>query len=145
MENWYLWIKIAHVIGVISWMAALFYLPRLFVYHREHHDKPEFVAIVCIQEQKLYQYIAMPAMILVVISGLALLYILGTEVFKHGWLHLKLLCVLILLHYHFMCGKFIRVLGQNGQHKSGRFFRWINEVPTICMIVIVFCAVGKFF
>ncbi|WP_104692737.1 protoporphyrinogen oxidase HemJ [Helicobacter felis] len=145
MEDWYIWLKIIHVIGIISWMAALFYLPRLFVYHRENSDKQEFVAIVQVQEQKLFSYIAMPAMIISALSGLALLSILGSEVFHHGWLHLKLLCVLILLHYHFMCRKFIRELGKNAHYKSGRFFRWINEVPTICMVVIVFCVVGKFF
>ncbi|MFC3848133.1 protoporphyrinogen oxidase HemJ [Helicobacter baculiformis] len=145
MENWYVWFKIVHVIGIISWMAALFYLPRLLVYHRENMDKQDFVAIVQVQEQKLYSYIAMPAMLISVLSGLGLLYILGTEVFHHGWLHLKLLCVLILLHYHFMCRKFMRMLAQDSTYKSGKFFRLINEVPTFCMVVIVFCVVGKFF
>ncbi|WP_235853027.1 MULTISPECIES: protoporphyrinogen oxidase HemJ [Helicobacter] len=126
-------------------MAALLYLPRLLVYHRENIDKQEFVRIVQVQEDKLYGYIAMPAMVLSVLSGVLLLYILGTEVFHHGWLHLKLLCVLILLHYHFMCKKFMRALRHDSAYKSPSFFRWINEVPTICMIVIVFCVVGKFF
>ncbi|WP_120948155.1 protoporphyrinogen oxidase HemJ [Helicobacter mehlei] len=146
MDNLYVWLKMVHIIGVISWMAALFYLPRLLVYHREYSDRAEFVAVVQIQEQKLYYYIAMPAMIVSVLSGIALIWAFGgLALFHHGWLHVKLLFVLILLHFHFMCKKFMRELGRDGQYKSPKFFRLINEVPTLCMIVIVFCVVGKFF
>lgn len=146
MENLYVWLKIVHVIAIISWMAALLYLPRLLVYHREYSDKPDFVEVVQIQEYKLYTYIATPSMIASVLSGIALIWVLGgAQLFHHGWLHLKLLFVLILLHYHFMCKKFVRALRRDGKYKSPRFFRLINEVPTLCMVVVVFCVVGKFF
>ncbi|WP_205435712.1 protoporphyrinogen oxidase HemJ [Helicobacter suis] len=142
----YLWLKMLHIVAIISWMAALLYLPRLLVYHRENYDKPEFVAIVQVQESKLFNAIATPAMIISVLSGLGLIYVLNpAALFSHGWLHLKLLFVLVLLHFHFMCKKWMRELKKEGTYKSSRFFRFANEVPTICMIVIVFAVVGKFF
>ncbi|BDQ29578.1 protoporphyrinogen oxidase HemJ [Helicobacter ailurogastricus] len=146
MQTLYLWLKIVHIVAVISWMAALLYLPRLFVYHRENHDKPDFVAVVRVQEGRLFNAIAMPAMVLSVLSGLGLFYVSGgLELFHYGWVHLKLLFVLLLLHFHFMCRKWMRALKNEGTYKSSRFFRVMNEVPTVCMAVIVFAVVGKFF
>ncbi|WQS28840.1 protoporphyrinogen oxidase HemJ [Helicobacter pylori] len=143
LSGYFLWIKAFHVIAVISWMAALFYLPRLFVYHAENAHKKEFVGVVQIQEKKLYSFIASPAMGFTLITGILMLLI-APEMFKSGgWLHAKLALAFLLLIYHFYCKKCMRDLEKDPTQKSGKFYRVFNEVPTILMILIVVLVVVK--
>jgi|TARA_B110000027_G_scaffold61958_1_gene66553 putative membrane protein len=141
--NSYLLIKSLHLIAVISWMAGLLYLPRIFVYHVENLKDKNTSSIFKIMERKLYFYIMTPAMILTWIFGLILVSSLGPEVFSTAWIKLKLLLVILLTLYHFYLSKLLSdfKLGQNT--KSSRFFRIINEVPTILLILIVFIVIFK--
>ncbi len=141
--EYYLWIKAFHVMSVMSWMAMLFYLPRLFVYHAEHRDNQGFVEVVKIQEHKLYYFIGVPAFWASLLSGAAMIA-LSPELFKTGlWLHIKLTAAFLLILYHFSLGRFLKKFASNSCAKSGRFFRIYNEVPTILMIIIVIMAVVK--
>ncbi len=141
--EYYLWIKAFHVMSVISWMAMLFYLPRLFVYHAEHRKNQGFVEVVKIQERKLYYFIGVPAFWASVLSGAAMIA-LSPELFKTGmWLHIKLTAALILILYHFSLGYFLKKFANDSCTKDGKFFRIYNEVPTILMIIIVVMAVVK--
>ena len=139
----YLGFKALHLVALISWMAMFFYLPRLFVYHAEHRENTDFIAIVKLQEQRLYAYIGTPAFVLTILSGSELI-LANTEIFTHGgWFHAKLLVVAMLIVYHFLCGHFIKTLGDGRCQKSGKFFRIFNEFPTICLIAIVIFVVLK--
>ena len=141
--EYYLWIKAFHIMSVISWMAMLFYLPRLFVYHAEHRENKGFVDVVKIQEHKLYYFIGVPAFWASVLSGGAMIA-LSPEMFRSGmWLHIKLTAALLLVLYHFSLRKFLIAFKEDRCTKSGKFFRIYNEVPTILMIVIVIMAVVK--
>lgn len=136
LAEYYLPIKAFHIISVLSWMAMLFYLPRLYVYHQEHQEKKEFLEIVKIQEFKLYKYIGMPAMWATIISAI-LMIVSNPELLKQGWFHAKLLMVVLLIIYSFSL-EFYRVQLQNDTcKKSGKFFRAYNEIPTVLAILIV--------
>ena len=137
MYNWILWF---HVISFISWFAVLFYLPRLFVYHAENIDNQGFVEIAKIQEMKLFKYIGVPAMWATVLSGGGLIYEIG---FSGGWLHVKLLLVLLLIAYFYSLNKYRVEFLEDRCTKSGKFFRMYNEVPTILMLFIVAMVVFK--
>lgn len=140
----YLLIKSLHIISVICWMAGLFYLPRLFVYHAENSSNTDFVTVVKLQEYRLFAYIMRPAMLASVITGV-LMIASDFGIFKSGvWIHIKLLFALFLLLYHIACGILLGRLQRGSQKFSGKFFRVFNEIPTILMIVIVVCAVMKF-
>lgn len=142
--EYYNYIKALHVVAFVSWMAMLFYLPRLFVYHTENRDNKKFVEIVKIQEYRLYYYIGMPAFVLTLITGLAMIG-LNPMLFKTGgWLHLKLLFAFLLIIYHFDCGICLKNLSNNIYKRTGKFFRFYNEFPTICLFVIAFSAILKF-
>ncbi|PAF41112.1 protoporphyrinogen oxidase HemJ [Helicobacter sp. 11S03491-1] len=145
LSTYYLWIKAIHVIGFVSWMAMLFYLPRLFVYHAENKDNQSYIRIAKIQERKLYLFIGHPAMIVTILTGILMVGIQPQLFQTGGWLHVKLLFVVILLVYHFMCGRYIKAFDNDVCLRSGRFFRIFNEIPTLCLIVIVICAVTKAF
>ncbi|BCD59464.1 MULTISPECIES: protoporphyrinogen oxidase HemJ [unclassified Nitratiruptor] len=139
----YLWIKAFHVISVISWMAMLFYLPRLFVYHAEHKENRGFVEVVKIQEHKLYYFIGVPALWASVLSGAAMLA-MAPELFRTGlWLHIKLTAALLLIIYHFSLRYFLVRFKEDRCEKNGKFFRIYNEVPTILMIIIVIMVIVK--
>jgi len=141
--EYYNWILAFHVMSFISWMAMLFYQPRLYVYHRENSDNSGFVEVVKIQEYKLFKYIGVPAMWATVISGSIMLY-LNPSVFKSGgWMHAKLLFVAILIAYHFSLDYHRKKLSIDPNFKSGKFYRFYNEVPTILMIGIVIFVVIK--
>lgn len=131
-----------HIVAFTSWMAMLFYLPRLFVYHVEHWEKKEFKEVVTIQEDKLYNFIGWPSLLATLTSGLALLIINPALFQSGGWLHVKLLATFLLVIYHFSLGYFKKQL-KTCPTRSGRFFRIYNEVPTILMIMIVICVVAK--
>ncbi len=141
--EYYNWILAFHVMSFMSWMAMLFYQPRLYVYHQEHADNEGFVEVVTIQENKLYSFIGVPAMWATVLSGTAMIA-LNPALFQSGmWLHIKLTAALLLVLYHFSLGWFKRRLHAKKCTKSGAFFRAYNEVPTILMIVIVIMVVVK--
>jgi protoporphyrinogen IX oxidase len=138
MYEWILWF---HVISFISWFAALFYLPRLFVYHVEHIENKGFVEVAKIQEYKLFKYIGVPAMWATLISGGFLAYHIGFN--GNGWLHAKILFVALLVIYFFSMNKYRKELEADRCTKSGKFFRIYNEVPTFLMLVIVAMVVFK--
>jgi protoporphyrinogen IX oxidase len=140
---YYNWILAFHVMSMITWMAMLFYLPRLFVYHVEHADNKGFVEVVQIQEHKLYHYIGVPGMWATILSGLTMIA-LNPGLFQGGgWLHAKLTAVVFLIAYHFMLGRYKKQLKEGTCTKSGKFFRAYNEIPTLLMIFIVIMVVVK--
>ena len=140
--NLYLLFKSLHLVAVISWMAGLLYLPRIFVYHSEaNHDSQK--DIFKTMERKLYNYIMMPAMLLSWLFGVLLIHSLGFEVFTELWMQIKIISVLILTYYHFLLGKYLNDFAINDNKKSSKFYRIINEVPTIILIVVVFVVVFK--
>ena len=141
--NSYLLFKSLHLIAVISWMVGLLYLPRIFVYHAENLKEKNTSSIFKIMERKLYFYIMTPAMILTWIFGLILISSLGFEVFSTTWIKLKLLLVILLTSYHFYLSKLLGDFKIDQNTKSSNFFRIINEVPTILLILIVFIVVFK--
>ena len=123
-------------------MAGLLYLPRIFVYHSEaEHESQK--SIFKIMERKLYNYIMMPAMFLSWLFGLLLIHSLGFSVFTELWMQIKMLAVLILTYYHFLLGKYLSDFARDDNLKSSKFFRIINEIPTIILIVTVFVVVFK--
>lgn len=128
--------KVVHIVSIISWFAMLFYLPRLFVYHSMEKKNEGFRNIVEVQEHKLYYYIGYPAMILTIISGVFLILSIPGIMSSGGWLHAKLLLVLFLVIYHFLCGYYMKQF-KIDNFKNHNFFRFFNEVPTILLIVIV--------
>ena len=140
--NLYLLFKSLHLIAVISWMAGLLYLPRIFVYHSEaSHDTQK--DIFKIMERKLYNYIMMPAMLLSWLFGILLIHSLGFSVFFELWMQIKIILVIILTYYHFMLGRYLSDFALNNNSKSSRYYRIINEVPTIILIVVVFVVIFK--
>ena len=141
--NTYLLFKSLHLIAVISWMAGLLYLPRIFVYHVENFEKKESTAIFETMERKLYFYIMRPAMLLSWLFGIILIYILGIESFSYLWLQIKIVLVIILTVYHEYLGTCMRLLKAGNNSKSSKFFRIINEIPTVFLILIVFIVIFK--
>ena len=141
--NSYLLFKSLHLIAVISWMAGLLYLPRIFVYHVENLNDKNTSSVFKIMEKKLYFYIMTPAMILTWVFGLILISSLGFEVLSTAWIKLKLLLVILLTIYHFYLSKLLSDFNLDQNTKSSKFFRIINEVPTILLILIVFVVIFK--
>ena len=139
----YLIYKSLHLIAVISWMAGLLYLPRIFVYHSENTNTSLISEIFKTMEKKLYFYIMMPAMILSWIFGLILISIIGFDILSTLWIQLKLLFVVLLTFYHFYLGQCLKNLAFEQNNKTSKFFRIINEIPTILLILIVFIVVFK--
>ncbi len=141
--NSYLLFKSLHLIAVISWMAGLLYLPRIFVYHAENLQDKNTSSIFKILERKLYYYILIPAMILTWVFGLILISSIGFEVLSATWIKLKLLLVILLTLYHFYLSKLLSDFNLDQNTKSSNFLRIINEAPTILLILIVFIVVFK--
>ena len=141
--NTYLLFKSLHLIAVISWMAGLLYLPRIFVYHVENLEKKETTDIFETMEKKLYFYIMMPAMIFTWLFGIILVYIVGFEAFSYLWLQIKLFLVILMTIYHEYLRKCLRSLKLGTNKKSSKFFRIINEIPTVLLIFIVFVIIFK--
>tara|TARA_B100000242_G_C42913400_1_gene423502 strand:+ start:322 stop:753 length:432 start_codon:yes stop_codon:yes gene_type:complete len=140
--NLYLLFKSLHLISVISWMAGLLYLPRIFVYHAEaYHDSQKQVFKT--MERKLYNYIMMPAMLLSWLFGVLLIHSLGFDIFSELWMQIKSISVLILTFYHFILGKYMNDFAIDANIKSSRFFRFFNEIPTIILIVVIFVVIFK--
>ena len=141
--NLYLILKALHLISVISWMAGLLYLPRIFVYHSENKNEEKVCEVFKTMEFKLYNYIMMPAMILSWLFGLVLITVIGFEQLANTWLKLKFLLVIILTAYHFFLGSCLNKFKIEKNNYSSRFFRIFNEVPTILLILIVFIVILK--
>ena len=141
--NIYLLFKSLHLIAVISWMAGLLYLPRIFVYHTENIDQKKTSEIFKVMERRLFNYIMNPAMISTWIFGVLLVGNLGVQVFNDTWFILKGVLVLLLTYYHFYLGKCVGLFAIDQNTKTSKFFRIINEVPTILLILIVFIVVFK--
>jgi len=141
--NSYLLFKSLHLIAVISWMAGLLYLPRIFVYHVENIKNENSSLIFKTMERKLYFYIMTPAMFLSWIFGLILISSLGLEVLSAVWIKVKLSLVILLTLYHFYLSRLLSDFESDQNTKSSKFFRIINEVPTILLILIVFIVVFK--
>ena len=141
--NSYLLFKSLHLIAVIAWMAGLLYLPRIVVYHVENIDHKISSSIFKTMERKLCYFIMMPAMILSWIFGLILISIIGFEVFLTLWLKLKIILVILLTIYHFYLGRLLDDFKLDQNVKSSKFFRIINEAPTILLILVVFIVIFK--
>ena len=141
--NSYLLFKSLHLIAVISWMAGLLYLPRIFVYHTENLEDNNTSSIFKTMEKKLYLYIMMPAMVLSWIFGMILISNIGFENLSTLWIKIKLILVILLTLYHFYLGKLLEDFRLNKNTKSSKFFRIINEVPTLLLILIVFIVIFK--
>ena len=141
--NTYLLFKSIHLIAVISWMAGLLYLPRIFVYHVENSEKKQVTDIFEIMERRLYIFIMWPAMILVWLFGIILIYLNGFEVLFSLWIQVKLVLVIILSAYHDYLGRCLKSLKAGTNKKNAKFFRIINEIPTILLIFIVFIVIFK--
>jgi putative membrane protein len=140
--NSYLLFKSLHLIAVISWMAGLLYLPRIFVYHSENNN--EIISSVFkTMERKLFYYIMTPAMILSWLFGLILIHEIGFDQLSSLWLQLKLFLVLFLTAYHFYLGLLLNRFKFDQNNKSSKFYRYINEIPTLLLIFIVFIVVFK--
>tara|TARA_B100000900_G_scaffold330285_1_gene290797 strand:- start:236 stop:670 length:435 start_codon:yes stop_codon:yes gene_type:complete len=141
--NIYLTYKALHLIAVISWMAGLLYLPRIFVYHTENQSDKNTSNVFKTMERKLYFYIMTPAMIISWIFGLLLIGSIGFEQLSTYWLKAKLALVILLTVYHFYLGYFLKKFEIDLNTKSSKFFRIFNEVPTILLILIIFIVVFK--
>jgi putative membrane protein len=141
--EYYRWILAFHIMSFVSWMAMLFYLPRLFVYHRENSKNKGFVEVVEVQEYKLYKYIGNPAMWATILSGSAMLY-LNSFFLKDNWMIFKLILIFLLIGYHHSLDFHRKRLKENPNFKSGKFYRFYNEIPTLLMIGIVIAVIIKF-
>ena len=141
--NSYLLFKSLHLISVVSWMAGLLYLPRIFVYHVENKDKKEATDIFEVMEKRLFFYIMRPAMILTWIFGIILIYLNGIEIFSQLWMQLKIVLVILLSVYNDFLGKCLLSLKNNSNTRSAKFFRIFNEIPTVILIFTVFLVIFK--
>ena len=140
--NSYLLLKSLHLISVISWMAGLLYLPRIFVYHSENNN--EIISNVFkTMERKLFYYIMTPAMVLSWLFGLLLIHEIGFDQLTYLWLQLKLALVILLTFYHFYLGLLLNQFKLDQNKKTSRFYRYINEIPTLLLILIVFIVIYK--
>ena len=140
--NLYLFFKSLHLIAVISWMAGLFYLPRIFVYHSEatHESQKNIFKTM---ERKLYNYIMMPAMLFSWFFGVLLIHSITFSVFLELWMQIKIISVIILTYYHFTLGKYLNDFSLDNNQKTSKFFRIYNEIPTLILIIVIFVVVFK--
>ena len=141
--NTYLLFKSLHLIAVISWMAGLLYLPRIFVYHSENNSEEKISEVFKTMERKLFFYIMTPAMTLSWLFGLLLIHSIGLQQLGQIWVLLKLLFVIILTMYHLYLGKLLNQFKINSNRHSHKFYRYINEIPTILLILIIFVVIFK--
>ena len=144
--NTYLLFKSIHLIAVISWMAGLLYLPRIFVYHSEavsNNKSEDLMSTFKVMERRLFIYIMNPAMIISWIFGVLLIHTIGIDNFGSLWLQLKVHMVLVLTIYHFFLFQCMRKFAENNNPYSARFYRIINEIPTILLILIIFIIIYK--
>tara|TARA_Y100001949_G_scaffold21006_1_gene14911 strand:+ start:556 stop:990 length:435 start_codon:yes stop_codon:yes gene_type:complete len=141
--NTYLLFKSLHLIAVISWMAGLLYLPRIFVYHVENKNEENISNVFKVMEKKLFFYIMTPAMVLSWLFGLLLLGSIGFDQLGSKWLQIKLILIIILTVYHFFLGICLKRFSLDKNTYSSKFYRILNEVPTLLLILIVFMVIFK--
>ena len=141
--NSYLLFKSLHLIAVVSWMAGLLYLPRIFVYHVENKEKKIVTDVFEVMEKRLFFYIMRPAMILTWIFGIILIYLNGLDIFSQLWMQIKIVLVILLSVYNDYLGRCIIALKNSTNTKSAKFFRIINEIPTVILIIVIFIAIFK--
>ena len=139
----YLWVKALHLISVICWMASILYLPRLFVYHCEAIPKGELSEKLKLMEYRLSKYIMTPAMIMTYVTGLLLILTPGLVVWSFGWVHAQLLLVLILSGLHGFMLRYVKIFARDANNRTQKFFRILNEAPTLLMIFIVIMVIVK--
>ena len=145
--SWYLWLKALHLIGVVSWFAALFYIVRLFVYHAEALDEPEprrgiLTTQYGIMERRLYNMIQQPAMWITVVTA-ALMMVIQPSFLREAWMIVKLVLVALLVWFHYASGRTIRQFAAGTVRRSGEWFRWANEGPTLLLVACTILAVFK--
>ena len=144
INNYYLWIKALHLIAVFAWMAGLFYLPRLFVYHAAPELSNDSDMMLKIMERRLLKAIMNPAMILAWIFGILLLiYQMNIGGFAQGWLHLKLTAVVFITIFHHILAYHSKQFEKNMNTKSHIYFRVINEIPTVLLIIIIIAVIVR--
>ena len=142
MEDYFVWYKTFHVISVISWMAAMFYLPRIFVYHTKTEKGSEMDKTFQLMEKRLLRIIMTPAMLSTYIFGLLTAYVYGL-VALGIWFHIKMLAVLGLTIMHGLCAKWVKDFAKGENKHSENFYRIANEIPTILMILAVIMVIVK--
>jgi putative membrane protein len=141
--NSYLLFKSLHLIAVVACMSCILYLPRIFVYHVENNGKKEVTDIFEVMEKRLYFYIMRPAMILTWLFGIILIYLNGIEIFLQLWIQMKLILIILLSIFHEYLGKCLNSLKNNTNKRSTKYFKIINEIPTIILILVVFIVIFK--
>ncbi len=138
-----LWVKAFHIISIITWFAALFYLPRLFVYHAMSSDKTSIERFK-IMERKLYRGIMMPSFVIATILGIWMLQEYAWQAYVgQYWLHTKLVLVGILVVYHFYCGHLVKIFKADQNTRSHVFYRWFNEFPVLILVAIIILVIVK--
>ena len=142
-----LWVKAFHIIAVVCWFAALFYLPRLFVYHSQANAEPNSdkagIERFKVMERKLYRGIGTPSMIATLVLGVWLLSYNLAGYMQGGWFHAKLALIILLVFYHLYCGKLLKIFARDENQKSHIFYRWFNELPVFLLVGIVILVVVK--
>tara|TARA_B100000989_G_scaffold76544_1_gene54315 strand:+ start:394 stop:828 length:435 start_codon:yes stop_codon:yes gene_type:complete len=141
--NTYLLFKALHLISVISWMAGLLYLPRIFVYHAQNNSVPIITEVFKVMEKKLFYYIMTPAMVLSWLFGLLLIHEIGFDKLGQIWMVLKLIFVVLLTVYHFYLGRKLEQFRLNLNQHTHKFYRYINEIPTLLLILTIFVVIFK--
>ena len=141
--NIYLLFKSLHLLAIISWMDGLLYLPRIFVYHSQNNNHQIITDVFKVMERKLFFYIMTPAMILSWLFGLLLIHEIGFQQLGQTWMILKLIFVVLLTIYHFYLGRIIGLFKLDLNSHSHKFYRFINEIPTLLLILIIFVVVFK--
>lgn len=142
-DQYYLWIKSFHIIFVTFWMAGMFYLPRLFVYHASADPGSELDKTLALMEKKLMAFIIRPTMILALFFGVLLLFVPNLISMADGWLHVKLFCVLLLLIFHAILSRSRKKFAANRNTKTGKYYRILNEIPPLLFVVIILMVVLK--
>lgn len=143
MDDAYGWVKVVHVLAIVSWMAGLFYLPRLFVYHAENEGKKELPPVFLVMERRLLKAIMRPAAVVAVVTGAGLIHLGGWDQAMPGWLWLKLLLVAGMIGFHGLLEVHAVRFREGREARSGRYFRIINEVPTVLLVGIVILVIIK--
>ena len=140
LNEYYLWIRAFHVISVIAWMAGLLYLPRLFIYHIGFAKESSTSDVFKLMERRLLRLIMNPAMISTWIFGV-LMIMANPSLFENGWMHVKFTCVVLMTIIHMVFAYHRKQFEKGSNKKTTKYYRWINEVPTLLMIVIVIMAI----
>jgi putative membrane protein len=139
----YLWIKALHIIAVMAWMAGMLYLPRLFVYHAEAAPLSELDKTLQVMERRLLRGIVNPSMVVALVFGVLLFLNRGPGIWQEGWWDVKFLMLVLMFAIHGFLSRWRRAFAEGRNSHSSRFFRWMNEMPAVLMVVIVLMAVAK--